>query len=365
MYGEVAELAEGTTLLTWQGVKSLGGSNPLLSAIDLAGSSYNETDKSMSTNFNCYHFVPANRLNFLEKIVNYKQFPNFKIIIDLEDSIIDINNVENTKILKSLARKHLIENASLLKGFSYFIRINTPDSIYYEEDKRVIKFFSSYKHKPMGLVISKTKSKRDLEIVNDYLEQIDFKNLILIPLIELKESIYNLEDIINYKNVSKIIFGHHDYFHDTGMFPIPDSIIDSEQYRTIVKNIFNIIDNKNIEYIDGIHPLLDDSENLKNTCDYLYNLYSNNSFGKLSVHIKQIETIVNFSPSNKKVFLNNKDTMSNNNKYLFANEIISYYENRDKNRGITKMNNRYVSPQMYLEAKKFIKEYEMESNLSS
>ena len=31
-YGEVAELVEGTTLLTWQGVKLLEGSNPSLSA---------------------------------------------------------------------------------------------------------------------------------------------------------------------------------------------------------------------------------------------------------------------------------------------------------------------------------------------
>ena len=31
-HGEVAELAEGTTLLTWQGVKLLAGSNPALSA---------------------------------------------------------------------------------------------------------------------------------------------------------------------------------------------------------------------------------------------------------------------------------------------------------------------------------------------
>ena len=33
-YGEVAELVESTTLLTWQGVKTLEGSNPSLSAVN-------------------------------------------------------------------------------------------------------------------------------------------------------------------------------------------------------------------------------------------------------------------------------------------------------------------------------------------
>ena len=34
--GEVAELAEGTTLLTWQGLISLEGSNPSLSAVNFS-----------------------------------------------------------------------------------------------------------------------------------------------------------------------------------------------------------------------------------------------------------------------------------------------------------------------------------------
>ena len=309
----------------------------------------------MQKGFNCYHFVPANRIGFLDKIKDFSKYNNFKIIIDLEDSITDVFDEENAIKIKTEARENLIKNIDQLNGFEYFIRINNPNSIHFENDKEVIDFLFSSEHKPEGIVIPKTDSFEDIKIVSDYIKQESYK---IIPLIETKKGIANLEEILEHENISSIIFGHHDYFYDSQIFPIPDSIIDSELYRKAVKEIFQKLDGKDIEFIDGIHPLLDDAKGLEESLQYLFNLQKTRTLGKLSIHPKQIETILDFKPTDEDVVLYNKDELDNREKLVFAKEIINCYEDRDKDRGITKMGNRYISPQMYLQAKKNINEME-------
>jgi citrate lyase subunit beta/citryl-CoA lyase len=309
----------------------------------------------MQKGFNCYHFIPANRTGFLDKIRDFSKYNNFKIIIDLEDSITDVFDEGNAIKIKTEARENLIKNIDQLKGFEYFIRINNPNSIHYEEDKKVINFLFSSEYKPEGIVIPKTNSFEDIKIVSDYIKQENHK---IIPLIETKKGIANLEEILEHKNISSIIFGHHDYFYDLQVFPIPNSIIDSKLYRKVVNEISQKLNGKDIEFIDGIHPLLDDAKGLKDSLQYLFNLEKTRALGKLSIHPKQIETILNFSPTNDEVILYNKDELDNKEKLVFAKEIINCYEDRIKDRGITKMGNRYISPQMYLQAKKDINEME-------
>jgi citrate lyase beta subunit len=305
----------------------------------------------------CWHFIPGNKIHFLNNVSEYLKYSTFKVILDLEDAVTNLQNKRNATELKESARRSILEFFGKNRKGNYYIRINSPNSEFWEKDKEFLKKLSK-KIKIKGIVIPKANGYKDLKLVSYFVSKYWKKKLDLVPLIETKEGVENLDHLLKNFKINALIFGHHDYFYDCNIFPIPDSIITSENYRDIFFKIMNKIKDKGIEYVDGIHPLLDDEFGLNKICEYLYRHRNGNKIGKLSVHIKQIKPLMQFKPENIKIDGSNfSDNLTNKEKDVLAKKIIAFYEKKPLDRGITKMNNQYISPQMYMSAKNYLKKH--------
>jgi len=301
-----------------------------------------------------YHFVPGNKLYFLDKIKEFLHKKEFNVILDLEDAVSDFTNSVKNREIKSRARKEIIKyfKTNHPKG-NYLLRINNPLTIFLSEDIKVAKELYSLKNLK-GLIVPKADLK-SLEIIFNKIPFI--KEIKIYPLIETFKGLKELEKICSNFKIYGIIFGHHDYFYDKKVFPIPKSAITSEKYRGVMRRIYDLASKFNLEYIDGIYPLLNDYSGLKNNLNYLYS-FGKAKVGKLSVHKNQIKEILNFVKSKGNTFLNNEDEeMSKNEKIQEAKRIVEIYKNRNRISGVTKSNeNMYISPQMYLISKQYLKE---------
>jgi len=297
----------------------------------------------VTNKISCYHFIPGNKIFFIKKLSEYIDNTHFKIIFDLEDAVNDIFDSNNSLKLKKEARVKILNFFKLNSKGEFFVRINNPDSVHWNQDKYFLKKLKKYNFK--GIVVPKTKKVSELDLISKFINE----DVELIPLIETKEGFKNLKSIINHKKVSKIIFGHHDYFNDLNIFPIPKSALTSEKYREAMNFILQLIKGKNIEYIDGIHYDLNGFE-LEETCQFLCLMAGENKLGKLSVHKNQIKHILYFKNSYNIINIRNDDIVSDDELKEQAKKIITAYESKPSNQGVIKKDDLYISPQMYLQA---------------
>lgn len=304
---------------------------------------------------NCYHFIPGNKIELIEKVKKYFNNNQFKIILDLEDAVTDIFDSDKANKIKINARTKISKYFQTKNEGEYYIRLNNPRSKYWQEDINFLKRLENI-DAIKGFIIPKTETVEDIDTINEHVKSIYSKELSIIPLIESKAGLKNLKRIVRERNVSKLIFGHHDYFYDVDIFPIPSSPITSQEYRNTLSAITEVIKNKNIELIDGIAPQFNNTNELNNICEYL-NQSIRGPTGKLSVHLSHIETILNFRPHNQYVLLNNiNEELTNKEKNSLAHKIIDVYTKKSNDLGITKLNDVYISPQMYLSSIKYLKQ---------
>ena len=159
------------------------------------------------------------------------------IILDLEDSIQDIKNKTNNIILKSEARNNL---KNLLKDkidINIGIRINQINTEEFRKDIEFLEENSFFKWK--YIVLPKIEDLVDIQENIKSLKKIQYNEIIIC--IESQKGFNNLKKILsaNLKGISKVQFGHFDFFYDSGIFPIPnqDNIIFWEYCNKIISEV--------------------------------------------------------------------------------------------------------------------------------
>ena len=299
---------------------------------------------------NTYHFIPANKLEYLKKIKDHLTNPNLTIILDLEDALYipnDTNTTDNLKFQGRAKLKHFF--TTLTPHAQYIIRINNPTTDYFQKDIELVKNLLT-SNKIKGIVVPKADIS-SLSEVNEQLQNITC--FAVYPLIETKKGAEELLDTCkNFNNIAGVIFGHHDYFLDINVFPIPESALTSKNYRIVMSSIYNHLKPFDIEYIDGIYPYLADEEGLIQNLSYLKTLGKLKT-GKLSVHKNQIAPILNFQKT-ANCELTDDATLTQTEKIQEAEQIVISYSNRTSELGVTQNNLKYISPQMYQAALHFL-----------
>lgn len=313
-------------------------------------------------NVKSHLFVPASKEKNLRKSADLVERGATIRIIDIEDSIKDAINSSRSAKLKEAARgvlKQYLPNDD--KPFQ--VRMNDLHSPFWKDD---LELFSTLQKKMdfsdqcKGVVLAKTNSREEVERLVELLQEIGISDVPTIPLIETTSGMENLSEITQDPSVKSVMFGHHDYYHDQNVFPIPRSTLTSELYRDTLKSMVETIQesNRDVGLIDGIYPYLYDKEGMQDACRYLYQEAEDLQLGKLALNPSQVESIISTDEWHREIELTSEDDeVSEEKKREMAKELIDAYEKRETgDLGVGRTSDMYMSPQQYYMAKHVVNE---------
>jgi citrate lyase beta subunit len=297
-----------------------------------------------------YQFIRYNAYTSLESIIN-KEASGVVICFDLEDSICNwIDEKENTN-LKNEYRKILNKILSGLNSESNSIkigiRINSGGSDFQNLDIESIPIGSRIN----TILIPKVEDKNQIDTVASSLNARSIIFSEIIPIIESKEGLEKLEDILNAKyHVKKVGFGHCDYNLSIHAFPFFHQ--DSVEYWKWVNRIIEILSEKELKFINSAVLDLNDSALFQSMLDHLHTIYPNN-FGQFTLTHQQTLVCKSF----KDYLALNEGTakirldLSINKEMLTS--LISSFEVDNKGQGFTIKADKstIISPQEYCSAK--------------
>lgn len=221
-----------------------------------------------------FHFIPADNNKFLEKS---KGINSDILIYDLEDAVSDAQ--------KSKARDN-IQNINPLTN-KIFVRINSFDSKWVEEDLQLIKSLSSN----VGVVLPKTRSINDIISIKNKLG----REVKVIPLLEDFSSLVNCMQILKYPMTYAAGLGVEDLLSS-----LPYS---NDNLNLLINNLrFELIKCSracDVTPIDIISTEIEDVKKFQNEC---INSRAMGFTSKFSIHPSQLSTINDiFSPNEEEI----------------------------------------------------------------
>jgi len=306
----------------------------------------------MSNQIQAYQFIKYDNNTTIEHL-NIINDSGAILCFDFEDCIVNPLDFSKTSYLKDIARKNFSTLYTLIKKstkeFKIGIRINNVNSIEFEKDLQSIRNMNFE-------IILLPKVETDIEILyaKSKLNEFEINYKQLIPLIESKQSLVNLSEILSEKlNITKIAFGHCDYNFDINAYPFFHQ--DSWEFWKWISEFSRKLENKAIQLINS--PFLN-AENEIFFCAMLDYLKSKKHLfcGQFTLTTRQstlckhrILTEISISE-----FLENKNLVSTNKG--FALELINTFEANNIQRGLTKIDNKFISLQEYLSSKNLIKD---------
>lgn len=310
----------------------------------------------MSQSISTYLFVPATNRKFIDHIIHHKGYKPDWYIFDFEDAIRDPNDFDNESSLKISARETLLSYMPLPEEIQkrYALRINPVDSLPFEADLHYLELTKKYP--PHSIILPKVHSVAEIKKFEDVLP---FKSEI-IPLIESKEGLKNIDSILRVSHqIRSFCFGHIDYFFESKVFPIPKSVVESNELREVIEYLMSYAKKVKKQYIDAGFYYRGRWDEFKLHCSYLAYLGGGEvEIGKLVMHPDQIPHIKSYSlspPSENplKNLVVQVDTEDEIKKY--AEDIVKAYENRpNKMSGVCLMNDCIITAQIYLLAKEYV-----------
>ena len=301
-----------------------------------------------------YHFVKYYKGLSLDRLID-KNKSNATLCFDLEDSIQDIFDSKKNPELKAFYRKLLqsilssctTDTASLKIG----VRINSGNK---KEQALDLNFLNNLQTIHTILLPKTESAEQIIDLINE-LEKNNINYKEIIPIIETKAGITNLESIAKAKSlrIKRIAFGHCDYNLDVKLFPFFHQ--NSREYWSWIENIVSIIKPYGIKFVNS--PFLELNNDLAFE-KMLSSLFSICGLGcgqiamtfdqAMACHKNSGQVIPYFSKLPNR--LNMKVEQS------FAKKFIELFENGNKDRAftITDEEKIFLSPQEYLAAKNFV-----------
>jgi citrate lyase subunit beta/citryl-CoA lyase len=261
-----------------------------------------------------YLFVPALKTDSFFKSLDSTHFDYmlpYSVIFDLEDSI----NTEYKESAREELYKGIDKNYCLKKNhFSWYIRINSYSSSYFDDD---IKWFSTLREKNIGIMLPKCNNQKELEALKQNMDQI----ISIIPLIETIEGFENRNSIFKYAKsvgIKDIAFGAGDLSLELGVerdydltvlqYVTASLLVSSKRIGLrLIDSPSRILPGKNVNW----------EHLLTNECIWA----NQNGFtGKMAVHPAQVHFI--------------ERTFSNEGKKIWAQKVINDFEKSTKMQAI-------------------------------
>ena len=221
-----------------------------------------------------FHFIPADNNKFLEKA---KGINTDILIYDLEDAVPNTN--------KNLARDNI--SKLNLQTNKAFIRINSFDSNWIEEDLKLVKSLSS----EVGLVLPKTQSIEDIISIQRQLE----RETRVIPLIEDFASLAKCIEFLKHPMIFAAGLGVEDLLSH-----LPYS---NDNLDLLIDNLrFDLIKYSNACGVMPIDLISTETEDMKSFQSECLKARYMGFTSKFSIHPNQLKTINNiFSPTKKEI----------------------------------------------------------------
>ena len=316
-------------------------------------------------NYKIFQYVPMSKPKALSKMLPKIINNNANIILDLEDSVQDTLNPNNTTILKEDARQSiplLIEE--LLKkeidiSQNIYIRVNSLDTGELEKDIEIVKVISS-KVKIIGIFAPMIRIVDDLFTIKKLLGE-QFSRSKIVPIIETVDGYKNLKEILkNSKelNIEYIHYGHYDYSLNSEEWPFIGQ--DQKLFWDFIDNIIQTIENSNMKYMHTPFGNLTDENLYKSVIKKLTNTCQHN-FAVTALNFNQVLFAQDISMADNLQYCN----IGNIDKYKLAEEVVNVFENNQCSKrsfSVDIKKSKFLTPHEYKMAKKYLEKVQNERN---
>lgn len=285
--------------------------------------------------FTIFQCIPAYRPEAIIKVIRAISKYDCRILLDLEDSIQDTLNPENTPALKQQARLDLLQILSRLPDHCFDVRINALNSLEFTHDKILLRTIFK---KINSVFIPKVESAETLESF-----AADFQYLKMNIITETTCGVSNLETILNCKvrnRIEHVFFGNYDYHLDSNQYPIQEQ--HSPGYWEMVAPIIKTTEQNGLRFGNSPYVYIDDMQTLKLIHAQLKS-FCTGTFAVMSLHKKQTHFFSSLSTCSLPVF--NLETAYQQIKLLPGDFIAKKLKGRSFAMTTT---NRIIPPQEYL-----------------
>lgn len=297
-----------------------------------------------------YQFVKYDSntsIEHIEKVLN----TGAVICFDFEDGIANPINKELSVLMKEEARQQFTRLYSLIRNSfgsaRIGIRLNSLHTSDIEKDLYIIsgKLIDC-------IILPKVEESSDIEMIKVKLNQFKVEYRNLIPIIETKKALENLENILqSNQELDNIAFGHCDYNLDIGAYPFFHQ--DSLEYWKWIAVFISKIEKYGIRLINSPYLNTDNDEFFSSMLDYMASK-RNHFCGQATLSTRQSEICnsIKVTGGNFKIQLENKNKIAVDEK--FALDLVEEFETNNKSKGLTKSRRRFISLQEYLASKYLI-----------
>lgn len=299
-----------------------------------------------------YQFIKYNNSTLKEHLEKVNR-TEAVICFDFEDGVINPLEMESTAANKEKAREQFVRLFSLIQDLAtntkVGVRINHCNSAEFEKDLLVMtdKCFDS-------IFIPKIENSEDIQYVTKKLDEYRIRYDNLIPILESHQGLINLETILQANPMIRTIgFGHCDYNLSIGVYPFFHQ--DSWEYWKWVAELESIIDKYNVLLINSAFLSFNNEDLFCSMLDYISN--TKICFqGQFTLTNRQSE-LCNCPKTTTKKFrrlLENMNLISADKQ--MALNLVRDFEINNQGKALSKCENKFISLQEYLAAKKLITE---------
>lgn len=287
------------------------------------------------TGITLYQCIPSYKPLPTVRLIKSLVDSNCKILLDIEDSIQDVQKPNLTSDLKANARRDFTDIFQNLPDHKYSLRINSIRSNEFLHDKELIHKFADNIE---SVFIPKVESSNDLTIFCNEFGEKHKLNLI----VETQRGLDNIDEILSSKfnsNIEFVFFGNYDFHLDKNIYPITEQ--HTLGYWKIVEPIISKVESHKINFGNSPYVNIANTDCLDFSVMQLTKLCKK-SFALMSLHKTQTtyfqKLIAEWSLnklSSKKI---------NHNGFT----LDTFTSNKQKGRSFALDNNRIITPQEYL-----------------
>lgn len=315
-------------------------------------------------------YLPLSHPRASMRVVKQLSDKGVMSILDLEDSLQDPFNFNQTRILKKNAKENLINfikkkkwNINDFKKPIY-IRVNATNTEFFIDDINFVIEIFSYGFPVTGIFLPMVETYDQISntkmLLDKNKDKVDKINILeIVPMIETLKGKACLEKLLqedrNLKNFSKIHYGHFDYCLDAKLWPYPDP--NHYSFWHLVKPIVDLTYIYNKTYIHTPFPFPNNPDLFWSSSRYLLESYPNsniwictlNSELSLSVEPQNLTSLKLFSQEESKRL-----------KIKEAKNITkNFLAGRANKRSFGISQNRFIPPHQYQSAQQFLAKYKI------
>lgn len=309
--------------------------------------------------YSIFQYVPMSKPKALSKMLPKIINSGARIVLDLEDSVQDTLNPENTTKLKKDARDSVIVLLDELfkKNIEIenciYIRINSFESGELEEDIKIVKNILK-DIKNIGLFVPMINSIEDICRIKNLLLD-DFHKIKLIPIIETVSGYENLQEILNNTktlNIEYIHYGHYDYSLDSKQWPFVEQ--NESSFWDFIEQIVDIVEKSDTKYMHTPFGNLTEETLYKSIIKRLIKVCKSD-FAITALNYNQVLFAQDIKNSLDLVC---EQTKNNIDKTKLAHEVIDIFENNQCSKrsfSVDIKKAKFLTPHEYKMAKQYLK----------